>query len=74
MSLRKRLIDDVFGGHEDPLTRIMLQENSATSPNTVITAPKGTFLYIDYTGNNSDGDVYINTNGVTAWTQIRNPV
>ena len=74
MSMRKRLIDDVFGGCEDPLTRIVVQVGSATSPNGVKTQPKGTFYYIDYDGNASDGDVYINTDGATAWTQIRNPV
>ena len=74
MSLKGKLIETVFAGNNDPFTNIMLQEDSATSPNGVVTAPKGTFLYIDYTGDDSDGDVYINTDGSTAWTQIRNPV
>lgn len=71
---RMWLIDKVFNGYADPLRRIILQTGDATSPNTVITAPKGTFLAVHYVGDNSDGDVYINTDGSTAWTQIRNPV
>ena len=74
MSVRQTVIDGVFGGCKDPLTRIDVQVDDATSPNGVVTAPKGTFLYIDYYGDDSDGDVFINTDGSTAWTQIRNPV
>lgn len=68
------LKNQVFGGHKDPLRRIILQSADATSPNTVVTAPKGTFLIVEYAGDNSNGDVYINTDGSTAWVQIRNPV
>ncbi len=70
----KWLIDNVFGGNSSPFKNIILQEDDATSPNTVITAPKGCFLIVHYNSDNSDGDVYINTDASTAWTQIRNPV
>ena len=75
MSLERTLTDAVFAGrNEDPRKNCILQTDSATSPNGVVTAPKGWLLYIEYVGDNSDGDVYINTDGSTAWTQIRNPV
>jgi len=63
MSLRRQVIDTVFGGHKDPLTRIISQVGDATSPDGVVVAPIGTFLVIDYNGDASDDDIYINTNG-----------
>jgi len=74
MSIQGKLIETVFGGNADPFNNIKVQVGDGTSPNGVITSPKGTFLYVDYPGNDTDGDVYLNTNGGTAWTQIRNPV
>ena len=74
MGLKGELITHVFAGEADPFTRILLQEDSATSPNGVVTAPQGTFLLVDYVGDDSDKDVYINTDGSTAWTQIHNDV
>jgi len=74
MGLREQLITHVFAGNNDPFSTIITQVDSATSPNGVTTAPQGTFLIIDYDGDNSDKDVYINTDGSTAWTQIHNDV
>ncbi len=70
MSLRKDLIEYVFEGHNDPFTRIQLQTGSGTSPNGVVTAAKGVFLLVDYVGNATNKDVYINTDGSSAWVQI----
>lgn len=72
MSELQDLIRYMFAGCADPLTRVMRQSSSGTSPNGVVTAPQGTFLIIDYSGNAADHDVYINTDGSTAWTQIHN--
>ena len=72
MSLRDQVIEHVFAGYQDPFTRILKQTDSATSPNGVITAPQGTFLFVEYVGDASDNDVYINTDAATAWTQIHN--
>ena len=74
MSLRGALIEHVFAGNNDPFVNILKQTGSATSPNGVVTAIKGTFLIVDYVGDDSDNDVYINTDGSTAWTQIHNDV
>jgi hypothetical protein len=63
MSLRRQVIDTVFGGNRDPLARIITQVGDATSPDGVVSAPIGTFLCIDYNGDASDDDIYINTNG-----------
>ena len=70
MSNRGKVCDLLFGGHKDPLTRIILQVDSATSPNGVITAEEGTFLLVDYHGNDADDDIYINTDGSTTWRHI----
>ena len=72
MSLRGQLFATAFAGHKDPFTRIVQRIGTAVSPDTVVTAPKGTFLVMDYNGNAVDKDVYINTDGVTAWTLIHN--
>lgn len=72
MSLKGRLIDLMFEGYADPLSRIISQVGDGTSPDGVVTAPKGTFLIIDYVGDATNGDVYINTDGSTAWTLINN--
>lgn len=74
MSKRGQIIEHVFDGNADPLSKIMVQTGSATSPNGVITAPQGTFFLVDYTGDDSDKDVYINTDSASAWTQIHNDV
>ncbi len=68
------IIDNVFAGYQNPLGRIMVQTGDATSPNGAKTAPQGTFFLIDYKGDNSDKDVYINTDGSTTWVQIHNDV
>lgn len=70
MSLRRQVIDTLFGGNRDPLTRIIKRTGTAVSPDTVVTAPRGTFLCMDYNGNDVDDDIYINTDGATAWTLI----
>ena len=70
MGLRRALIDTLFGGNKDPLSRIIKQTGDATSPNGVTTAPIGTFLLIDYNGDDADNDVYINTNGTTGWSLV----
>ena len=72
MGLRGSLIATAFAGYADPLSRIVTRVATAVSPDTVITAPKGTFLIMDYNGNAVDKDVYINTDGSTAWTLIHN--
>ena len=70
MSLRRQVIDTLFGGNRDPLTRIITQVGDATSPNGVTTAPIGTFLCIDFNGDAGDDDIYINTNGTTGWSLV----
>ena len=70
MGLRSTLVNTLFGGNKDPLSRILKQTDSATSPNGVITAPIGTFFIIDYNGNAADNDIYINTDGSTAWSLV----
>lgn len=72
MSLRGQLIETCFAGQSDPFTRIITKVDSAVSPDGVESAPKGTFLIMDYNGNAVDKDVYINTDGSTAWTLIHN--
>ena len=72
MGLQRRLIETAFAGCADPLSRILLRSATAVSPDGVVTAPKGTFLIMDYYGNAVDKDVYINTDGSTAWTIIHN--
>jgi hypothetical protein len=71
MSLRRQVIDTLFGGNRDPLTRIIKRtQGTDVSPNTVITAPIGTFCCMDFSGDACDDDIYINTDGATAWTLI----
>ena len=72
MSLRGQLMATCFAGFKDPFTRIVTKVDSAVSPNGVETASKGTFLLMDYNGNAVDKDVYINTDGTSAWTLIHN--
>jgi len=64
------LIEKMFEGHQDPLSRVLVQKDDGTSPDGVTSAPKGTFLVVCYVGDATDGDCYINTDGSTAWTQI----
>ncbi len=70
MSELQDLIRYMFAGFDDPLTRIVRQSTSATTPNGNVSAPQGSFLIMDYSGNAVDHDVWINTDGSTAWTQI----
>lgn len=71
MGLRNAVIDTVFGGQKDPLANIIKRtKGSSVSPNAVITAPIGTFCVMDFNGDDTDDDVYINTDGATAWTLI----
>jgi len=73
MSVRADVIKNIFGGNDDPLVNIMVQEDSATDPDTgVVTAPKGTFLVMVYHGNAVDQDIWFNTGTTdrTTWTQI----
>lgn len=72
MGLLGQLIATCFAGQADPLAHIITKVGSAVSPNGVETAPKGTFLIMDYNGNAVDKDVYINTDGTSAWTLIHN--
>lgn len=74
MSKIRRLIEKAFYGRGNLFGRIVLRSATAVSPNGVVTAPKGTLLIMDYYGNAVDGDVYINTDGTTAWTIIHNNV
>jgi len=68
------LIEKQFAGNANPLAGMLMQYDSATSPNGVVTAARGTFLCISYVGDNSHGDCYINTDGSTTWAQTYNPV
>ena len=71
MGLRNAVIDTVFAGNKDPLSNIIKgTKGSATSPNGVTTAVEGALLVMDYNGDDADDDVYINTDGSTAWTLI----
>lgn len=70
MSKRQNVIDYMFAGQNDPLSKIIVLTGSDTGPNGVITAPQGTFYLMDYNGNIVDKDVWINTDGANAWTQI----
>jgi len=69
---RKFITDAMFGGApgRDPLNRGLVQLGSATSPNTVVTAKKGTLLAMHFVGNAVHKDVYVNTDGVTAWLLV----
>lgn len=72
MSARSQLINTLFGGNQDPLARILHNtKGTATSPNGVVTAPIGTFYVMVSSGTAaSDDDVYINTDGSTAWSLV----
>lgn len=75
MGLRTAVIDTLFGGRADPLATILKKtKGSSTSPNGITTAPIGTFMVMDYNGDNSDDDVYMNTDGSTAWALVYNAV
>jgi len=70
MGLRSHLVYTLFGGNKDPLSRILKRSGTAVSPNGVVTAPIGTFIVMDYYGNDADNDIYINTNGSTDWSLV----
>jgi len=72
MGKKTQLIDTLFGGNQDPLANIIHNvAGIATSPNGVVTAPIGTFFVMTSSGTAaSDDDVYINTDGASAWTLI----
>jgi len=70
MGLRSHLVNTLFGGNKDPLSRILKRSGTAVSPDTVVTAPIGTFIVMDYYGNAADNDIYINTDGSTAWSLV----
>jgi len=64
MSLRRQVIDTLFGGNRDPLTRIMKSDaGTHLTPQAAKIAPIGTFYCIDAQGHVEDDDIYINTNG-----------
>lgn len=72
-SKKQTVIDKVFGGHNDPFTRIIVLTGSTTDPDTgTVTAPIGTFYVMDYKDNNVDKDIWINTGSTdrTSWTQL----
>ena len=70
MSIRGSIIHYMFAGNNDPLRNCVVRLDTAVSPNGVVSALQGTFLIMDYNGNAVDKDVWINTDGSTAWTQI----
>jgi hypothetical protein len=72
MSYKGQLIATAFAGYDTPLKRILIRRDSAVSPDGVVSAKKGTFLIMDYVGNAVNKDVYINTDGSSAWTLIHN--
>lgn len=75
MSVRADVIEDIFGGNNDPFKNIIVQEDDATDPDTaILEAPKGTFLVMVYQGNAVDQDIWLNTGTAdrTTWTQIHN--
>ena len=71
---RAILIEKMFEGNSDPLNHVQVWTSSGTSPEGVVTAPKGTFLVMAYvTGGAADatyGDCYINDDGGTSWVLI----
>ena len=67
---RDFLIQYMFEGFSDPLRRVIVLHNSDTSPEGVITAPKGVFYVMDYPGNAVNGDCYINDDAATSWVLI----
>ena len=72
MSIAGRIVEKMFEGRSNILGNCIARYNTSVSPNGVVTAPKGTLLVMDYNGDAVDGDVYINTDGSTAWTIINN--
>lgn len=75
MSVKADIIKNVFGGEQDPFTRIIVQEDNATDPDSAaLSAPKGTFLVMVYHENAVDQDIWINTGDTdrTTWTQLHN--
>lgn len=72
MGLRSQVIDTLFKGNRDPLSNIICNvKGTATSPDGVVTAVRGTFFCMVNCGTAADDDdVYINTDGATAWTKI----
>ena len=69
---RKFISDAMFGGspQREPQDRALVQLGSGTSPNTVVTAKKGTLLAIHFVGDATHKDVYVNTNGTTGWLLV----
>ena len=64
MSLRRQVIDTLFGGNRDPLTRIVKRTaGTDVSPSGVVAAPRGSFCVMDYNGNDCDDDIYLCTIG-----------
>ena len=72
MSIRGDITQYMYAGDNDPFSHCLKQTGDATSPDGVVSATQGTHLIIDYNGNAADKDVYINTDGSTAWTIIHN--
>ena len=71
MGLRDAITETLFGGNKDPLASIIKgTKGSSTTPEANITAPKGTFYIIDYQGDDTDYDIYINDDGGTSWELI----
>ena len=70
MSTLGQIIKKAYGGNHGTFDSPLRQIDDATSPNGVVTAPKGTHLIIDYYGNAAHNDVYFNTDGTTAWSLV----
>jgi len=75
MGKRRQVIDTVFAGIDDPLSHVVYNvKGVATSPNGVLSAPRGTFFVMNSSGTAaSDDDVYLNnstTSPGTTWTLI----
>lgn len=69
MSLSGEIKKNIFAGYA-PFSRVDVQVDSTTHPNGVVTALKGTILIMDYDGHAIDGDVFMNTDGATAWVGL----
>ncbi len=70
MSIRGDIVQYMYAGNGDVLAHSIKQTDSATTPDGNVSATQGTHLIMDYDGNAVDKDVWINTDGSTAWTQI----
>ena len=75
MGLRTQVIDTLFAGQRDPLAHIVHNTKGvATSPNGVLSAPRGTILCMVDSGTAaSDDDIYLNTSTATTgttWTLV----